>query len=769
MEAPVELTGGGQGDVMAWLNNTLQEPREPSKQQDDDDSGDDEFDSARWLMANINEESNDIPVGATHISDEEWKTVSVEIVASSRPPVSKSGWLQKRGKTNNSYKRRFCEVRGHNFYYYHSEKVDGQGEEKKGEISLLNADIHAEREGKGDRMVRKRDFLHYVDAEAARQQAVWIDNEDVRRCMNQTCQRKFNMAWRRHHCRYCGRIFCNECITTGKGRKLKGQPAKVDKQGYYGVKICMECVKLPETRMTRPMYPGSTKEKRNTLPSEKTLIQTSAGAIKSSKSMHNRSLESTDASRFNSAPVKSQEKPAQLPASFLDELAKPPAAVKIDDLLESPTLDEDTPARLPDAWMAGLSNQELPAMADDSTQPAVKERANSLDTPEKKADKSLYEERKANSLRRRKNRQSRQTFTTNIRVKLKKKESKKKEEENNKDADDEETEKKPPEFDDENNPEESKSASNEWDTVVFSIKPADLTRRYYFQVESPNVCQEWVRILQIHSRQVCKSILRKPGKDSKEEMKQKKKTPIEESSTEENKPPRTVRFSRKIDYHDSDSKGPGADLKNKDGWIRTGYLAKVGMRFTTWKVRYFALRRHMLTYFKISGSSRQQRGTIWLRGAEVSKRASVKMGFHRANESELKSDSLDSPGPEVHALSSAVKGSFHSRNPTKHILAGMRITDEPSKPSPNHLDNKFGRESIHSRQISSDSLEPNVRKEKTRYVHEFMIKTRQQPKSKYGDDVHVSKLKPGRVYYVRAASKRDRNWWMKAIQEAAQG
>ena len=47
-------------------------------------------------------------------------------------------------------------------------QVDGQGEEKRGEIKLLNAHVAAEIEAKGDRMVRKGDFLHYVDAEAAR-------------------------------------------------------------------------------------------------------------------------------------------------------------------------------------------------------------------------------------------------------------------------------------------------------------------------------------------------------------------------------------------------------------------------------------------------------------------------------------------------------------------------------------------------------------------------------------------------------------------------
>jgi len=40
--------------------------------------------------------------------------------------------------------------------------------------------------------------------------------------------------------------------------------------------------------------------------------------------------------------------------------------------------------------------------------------------------------------------------------------------------------------------------------------------------------------------------------------------------------------------------------------------------------------------------------------------------------------------------------------------------------------------------------------------------------AKYGDDVHVSKLKPGRVYHMRAASRRDRREWIKAIQAAAQ-
>jgi len=41
------------------------------------------------------------------------------------------------------------------------------------------------------------------------------------------------------------------------------------------------------------------------------------------------------------------------------------------------------------------------------------------------------------------------------------------------------------------------------------------------------------------------------------------------------------------------------------------------------------------------------------------------------------------------------------------------------------------------------------------------------PTAKHGDDVHYSCLKPGRTYTMRAASRRDRREWIKAIQAAA--
>eukprot|EP01113_Clastostelium_recurvatum_P001231 TRINITY_DN10507_c2_g1_i1.p2 TRINITY_DN10507_c2_g1~~TRINITY_DN10507_c2_g1_i1.p2 ORF type:complete len:143 (-),score=33.27 TRINITY_DN10507_c2_g1_i1:75-503(-) len=38
---------------------------------------------------------------------------------------------------------------------------------------------------------------------------IWINDADVPRCPS--CCRKFGPLRRRHHCRHCGRIFCEEC------------------------------------------------------------------------------------------------------------------------------------------------------------------------------------------------------------------------------------------------------------------------------------------------------------------------------------------------------------------------------------------------------------------------------------------------------------------------------------------------------------------------------------------------------------------------------
>eukprot|EP00899_Mesostigma_viride_P007495 jgi/Mesvir1/16747/Mv15126-RA.1 len=43
----------------------------------------------------------------------------------------------------------------------------------------------------------------------AAQKPVWQPNEDAKECNN--CDRPFTLIYRRHHCRSCGRIFCQAC------------------------------------------------------------------------------------------------------------------------------------------------------------------------------------------------------------------------------------------------------------------------------------------------------------------------------------------------------------------------------------------------------------------------------------------------------------------------------------------------------------------------------------------------------------------------------
>eukprot|EP00954_Amorphochlora_amoebiformis_P023852 1362453-Amorphochlora_amoeboformis.AAC.2 len=169
------LAEGGKGDLMKWLDKELKQPsKNMAANHEEEDSGpeEDTFDPMSFLMKHINEENagEDIPVDAPFVSDEEWKTIEVEVVKGSQLPIAKAGWLQKRGKNYQAYKRRFCEIRGTKFYYFHCEahKANGHGEDKRGEINLTNATITPVTEEKGDRMVRKKDFLHYVDAAAAR-------------------------------------------------------------------------------------------------------------------------------------------------------------------------------------------------------------------------------------------------------------------------------------------------------------------------------------------------------------------------------------------------------------------------------------------------------------------------------------------------------------------------------------------------------------------------------------------------------------------------
>ncbi|XP_046558103.1 zinc finger FYVE domain-containing protein 21-like [Haliotis rubra] len=39
----------------------------------------------------------------------------------------------------------------------------------------------------------------------------WIPDADMGFCMNRNCQAKFDFMKRRHHCRRCGKVYCNTC------------------------------------------------------------------------------------------------------------------------------------------------------------------------------------------------------------------------------------------------------------------------------------------------------------------------------------------------------------------------------------------------------------------------------------------------------------------------------------------------------------------------------------------------------------------------------
>ena len=59
----------------------------------------------------------------------------------------------------------------------------------------------------------------------------WADDSEVDDC--NSCQKGFNLTVRKHHCRNCGQIFCNECSarTTAVGNSRKP------------VRVCESCYK----------------------------------------------------------------------------------------------------------------------------------------------------------------------------------------------------------------------------------------------------------------------------------------------------------------------------------------------------------------------------------------------------------------------------------------------------------------------------------------------------------------------------------------------
>eukprot|EP00041_Stephanoeca_diplocostata_P011935 m.198215 g.198215 ORF g.198215 m.198215 type:complete len:221 (+) comp18739_c0_seq4:391-1053(+) len=41
----------------------------------------------------------------------------------------------------------------------------------------------------------------------------WVPDSERKRCHNSRCNAAFNVKTRRHHCRFCGDVFCGKCLT----------------------------------------------------------------------------------------------------------------------------------------------------------------------------------------------------------------------------------------------------------------------------------------------------------------------------------------------------------------------------------------------------------------------------------------------------------------------------------------------------------------------------------------------------------------------------
>jgi growth factor-regulated tyrosine kinase substrate len=56
---------------------------------------------------------------------------------------------------------------------------------------------------------------HFLQDESQNQQppkeVVWMSDNETKTCMR--CNEPFTATIRRHHCRYCGKLFCNACCS----------------------------------------------------------------------------------------------------------------------------------------------------------------------------------------------------------------------------------------------------------------------------------------------------------------------------------------------------------------------------------------------------------------------------------------------------------------------------------------------------------------------------------------------------------------------------
>lgn len=53
----------------------------------------------------------------------------------------------------------------------------------------------------------------------------WADDSNVSNCS--TCSKEFSLTIRKHHCRHCGQIFCNDCSSKSASVPSSKKPVRV--------------------------------------------------------------------------------------------------------------------------------------------------------------------------------------------------------------------------------------------------------------------------------------------------------------------------------------------------------------------------------------------------------------------------------------------------------------------------------------------------------------------------------------------------------------
>jgi FYVE zinc finger len=73
--------------------------------------------------------------------------------------------------------------------------------------------------------------------------ANWVDDDECTKCFS--CRKEFSFFLRKHHCRQCGFVFCDECSDNRKKLTMPAiRPEGVAKTGL--VRVCDVCARIPE-------------------------------------------------------------------------------------------------------------------------------------------------------------------------------------------------------------------------------------------------------------------------------------------------------------------------------------------------------------------------------------------------------------------------------------------------------------------------------------------------------------------------------------------